>query len=91
MTFPSPKPFVLDDPESPYYKYSDELNNDAIYFENPRYNDQKYIIQADYSYQMPSFYIGRLNILPDSEEIRVNGSSLKRGIDYIMVYEVGSV
>gem|GEM_PF-719156 len=91
LTFPSPTPFMIDDPDSPYYKYRDELNNEAIYSENPRYTDQKYVIQADYSYQMPSFYLGRLNILPDSEEVKVNGRRLKRGVDYIMVYEVGSV
>lgn len=91
LTFPSPRPFVIDDPSSPYYKYRDQLNNEAIYAENPRYNDQKYIIQADYSYQTPSIYLGRLNIIPESEEVILNGRRLKRGTDYIIVYEVGSV
>ncbi len=91
LTFLAPRPFMVDDPNSPYYEYRDELNNEAIYSENPGYTDQKYVIQADYSYQMPSFYIGRLNILPDSEEVKVNNQRLKRGVDYIMVYEVGSV
>ncbi len=91
LTFPSPRPFVIDDPSSPYYKYRDQLNNEAIYAENPRYNDQKYIIQADYSYQTPSIYLGRLNIIPESEEVILNGRRLKKGTDYIIVYEVGSV
>ena len=91
LTFPSPRPFMIDDPDSPYYNYRDELSNEAIYAENPRYSDQKYVIQADYSYQTPSFYLGRLNILPESEAVKVNGKRLNRGVDYIMVYEVGSV
>ena len=91
VTFRSPRPFVIDDPNSLYYKYRDQLNNEAIYLENPQYTDQKYVIQADYTYQMPNFYIGRLNILPDSEEVRVNGKKLTRNVDYIMIYEVGSV
>ena len=91
LTFSSPRPFVIDDPESPYYKYRDALNNEAIYSENPTYTDQKYVIQADYSYQMPSFYLGRLNILPESEEVKVNGRRLQRNVDYMMIYEVGSI
>ncbi|MBD3184834.1 LysM peptidoglycan-binding domain-containing protein [Candidatus Poribacteria bacterium] len=91
LTFPNPKPFIIDDPASPYYQYRDELNNEAIYSENPNYSDQKYIIQADYSYQTPSFYLGRLNIIPESEEVRVNGQRLNRNTDYMMIYEVGSV
>ena len=91
LTFPSPTPFIIDDPASPYYEYRDDLDNAAIYSENPSYTDQKYVIQADYSYQMPSFYLGRLNILPESEVVKVNNRKLNRGIDYIMIYEVGSV
>jgi len=91
LMFRSPRPFMIDDPNSPYYKYKDVLNNEAIYSENPKYTDEKYVIQADYTYQTPSFYIGRLNILPDSEEVKVNGRKLKRNVDYLMIYEVGSV
>ena len=91
LTFRTQRPFVIDNPASPYYKYREQLNNEAIYAENPQYTDQKYVIQADYSYQMPSFYIGRLNIIPESEEVKVNGTRLKRNADYIMIYEVGSV
>jgi LysM repeat protein len=91
LTCSSPRPFMIDDPESPYYEYRDALNNEAIYSENPSYSDQKYVIQADYSYQMPSFYLGRLNILPESEEVKVNGRRLQRNVDYMMIYEVGSI
>jgi cell surface protein SprA len=40
---------------------------------------------------MPSFYLGRLNILPESEEVKVNGRRLQRNVDYMMIYEVGSI
>ena len=91
LFFRSYRPFVITDPQSPYYKYGNDLNNEAIYSDNPRYTDQKYVIQADYSYQTPSFYLGRLNILPDSETVKVNGRKLKSGTDYMIIYEVGSV
>ncbi|MFQ6041069.1 MAG: hypothetical protein ACE5PV_09450, partial [Candidatus Poribacteria bacterium] len=90
LTFPSPRPFVIDDPSSPYYAYRDQLNNELIYAENPRYTDQIYTIQADYSYQEESKNIG-LFVIPGSETVRLNGRKLQRDVDYQIIYEVGSI
>ncbi|MDE0041612.1 MAG: hypothetical protein OXT74_06225, partial [Candidatus Poribacteria bacterium] len=92
LTFPAerPRPFVIDDPESPYYKYRDQLNNEAIYLENPRTTDQVYTIVADYAYQSGTYNVG-LFVIPGSETVRLNGRRLQRDVDYMMVYEVGSL
>ena len=92
LTFPPERarPFVIDDPESPYYKYRDQLNNEAIYLENPRTADQIYTIVADYAYQSGTYNVG-LFVIPGSETVRLNGRRLQRDVDYMMVYEVGSL
>jgi hypothetical protein len=90
LTFPSPRPFVIDDPSSPYYPYRDQLNNELIYAENPRYTDQVYTIQADYSYQEESYNLG-LFVIPGSETVRLGGRKLQRDVDYQIIYEVGSI
>ena len=92
LTFPAtrPRPFVIDNPESPYYKYRDKLNNEAIYLENPRTADQIYTIVADYAYQSGTYNVG-LFVIPGSETVRLNSRRLQRDVDYMMVYEVGSL
>jgi len=81
---------VIDDPSSPYYPYRDQLNNELIYAENPRYTDQVYTIQSDYSYQEESYNVG-LFVIPGSETVRLGGRKLQRDVDYQMIYEVGSI
>ena len=90
LMFPSPRPFAIDDPNSPYYSYRDKLNNEVIYAENPRYGDQIYTIVADYSYREESYNVG-LFVIPNSETVRVGGRKLRRDVDYQMIYEVGSI
>ena len=81
---------MIEDPESPFYQYRDQLNNEAIYAENTRYGDQLYTIQADYTYQSNSHNVG-LFVIPKSETVRLNGRKLQRDIDYMMIYEVGTL
>ena len=90
LRFPSMRPFEIQDPEHPYYKYRDSLNNNAIYQESLRSRDQIYTIVADYSYQSETYNVG-LFVIPESETVRLNGRLLTRDTDYIMVYEVGSI
>ena len=90
LTFPTFRPFMIEDPESPFYQYRDQLNNEAIYAENTRYGDQLYTIQADYAYQSNSHNVG-LFVIPKSETVRLNGRKLQRDIDYMMIYEVGTL
>lgn len=88
LIFPGLRPFEITDEQSPYYKYRDQLNNPAIYLENPRTTDHVYTIVADYAYQSESYNVG-LFVIPGSETVRLNGRKLQRDVDYMMVYEAG--
>ena len=90
LTFPDLRPFVIDDPESPYYQFREQLSNEAIYLENPRTTDAAYTIIVDYAFQSETYNVG-LFVIPGSEKVRLNGRQLQRDIDYTMVYEVGSI
>ena len=90
LTFPDLRPFVIDDPESPYFQFRDRLSNEAIYLENPRTTDAAYTIIADYSFQSETYNVG-LFVIPASEKVRLNGRLLQRDVDYTMIYEVGSI
>ena len=90
LTFPDLRPFVIDDPENPYFQFRDQLSNEAIYLENPRTTDAAYTIIADYAFQSETYNVG-LFVIPGSEKVRLNGRQLQRDIDYTMVYEVGSI
>ena len=90
LTFPDLRPFVIDDPQSPYFQFSDRLSNEAIYHENPRTTDAAYTIIVDYSFQSETYNVG-LFVIPGSEKVRLNGRQLQRDVDYTMVYEVGSI
>jgi hypothetical protein len=91
LRFPSPRPFMIDDPKSPYYRYRDQINNEALYSDNPRYTDQMYTIHAEYSYRFDTYSLNRLNIIPGSEVVTVNGRKLQRDVDYMMIYETGTI
>ena len=90
LTFPNLRPFVIADPQNPYYQYRDQLNNEAIYLENPRSTDAIYVIVADYAFQSETYNVG-LFVIPGSETVRLNGRKLQRDLDYTMIYEVGSI
>ena len=90
LTFPDLRPFVIDDPNSPYFQFRDQLSNEAIYLENPRTTDAAYTIIADYSFQSETYNVG-LFVIPGSEKVRRNRRPLQRDVDYTMIYEVGSI
>ena len=90
LTFPGLRPFAIDDHKNQYYQYRNQLNNEAIYLENVRTTDQMYTIVADYAYQSGTYNVG-LFVIPGSETVRLNGLKLQRDVDYMMVYEVGSL
>ena len=90
LRFPSTRPFEIRDPEHPFYKYRDTLNNEAIYLESIRSTDQIYTIVADYSFQSETYNVG-LFVIPESETVRLNGRLLTRDTDYLMIYEVGTI
>ncbi len=90
LRFPNLHPFQINDPNHPYYRYQESLNNEAIYLESIRRSDQIYTIVADYSYQSETYNVG-LFVIPDSETVRLNGKLLTRDTDYMMIYEVGTI
>ncbi len=90
LIFPSLRPFVIEEPASPYYPFREQLNNELIYLENPRPSDQVYTIVCDYAYQSETYNVG-LFVIPGSEKVRLNNRLLQRDIDYTMIYEVGSL
>ena len=90
LIFPALRPFFIDDPNNPYFQFRDQLNNEAIYLENPRTTDQAYTIIADYAYRSETYNVG-LFVIPGSETVRLNGRTLQRDIDYTMIYEVGNI
>lgn len=90
LRFPNLKPFEIRDPQHPYYRYRDSLNNEAIYLESLRTTDQIYTIVSDYSYQSETYNVG-LFVIPNSETVRLNGRVLTRDTDYMMIYEVGTI
>ena len=90
LTFPDLRPFVIDDPASPYYQFREKLSNEAIYLENPRTTDAAYTIYVNYSFQSETYNVG-LFVIPNSEKVTLNGQLLQRDVHYTMIYEVGSI
>ena len=86
LRFPNLHPFLISDPQHPYYQYRDSLSNEAIYLESLRSTDQVYTIVADYSYQSEIYNLGPF-VIPNSETVRLNGRVLTRDTDYLMTYE----
>ena len=84
-------PFQITEESHPYYAYRDAINNNAIYLEGGTRTDaQIYTIIADYAYQSETYNVG-LFVIPNSEEVRLNGQLLTRDTDYMMLYEVGTI
>ncbi len=90
LTFSDLRPFVIEDPENPYFQFREQLSNEAIYLENPRTTDAAYTIIADYSFQSETYNVG-LFVIPGSEKVRLNRQLLKRDVDYTIIYEVGTL
>ncbi len=83
-------PFQITDPNHPFYAYREAVNNNALYLEGSRADAQIYTIIADYAYQSETYNVG-IFVIPESETVRLNGQTLIRDTDYMMVYEVGTL
>ncbi|MCY3714569.1 MAG: cell surface protein SprA [Gemmatimonadetes bacterium] len=51
----------------------------------------KYYIEVEYKDRLAQYSLGRSNIIEGSEIVRLNGQQLQRGVDYIILYEVGQI
>jgi len=79
----------------PFLSENLDVQNGVIYDTQPtllRVNENAvYRIRAAFKQIRSSFSLGHINILPNSEVVRVDGRTLTRDKDYFIVYEVGQI
>ncbi|MAE69113.1 MAG: hypothetical protein CME06_01445 [Gemmatimonadetes bacterium] len=79
----------------PFLSENLDVRNGAIYDTQPtllRVNENAvYRLRAAFKQIRSSFSLGHINILPNSEVVRVDGRALTRDKDYFIVYEVGQI
>jgi hypothetical protein len=54
-------------------------------------DDDVYFIEVGYNRPRTTFYLGQLNIIENSEVVRLNGVRLTRGVDYTIYYPAGQL
>lgn len=79
-----------------YYGFASELRPDgvncAVYEKEViQPEDDVYFIEVKYDRPRTTFYLGQLNIIENSEVVRLNGIRLSRGIDYTIYYPAGQL
>jgi hypothetical protein len=80
------------EPAPPYV--ADELNpqNCAVYSKEVfQPDDDIYFLVATYDRPRTTFYLGQMNIIENSEVVRLNGVALSRGVDYTIYYPAGQL
>lgn len=79
----------------PFLSQNLDVLNRSIYDTEPARlyvnQDAVYRIRAAFKQIRSSFSLGHINILPNSEVVRVDGRTLQRDRDYFIVYEVGQI
>jgi hypothetical protein len=106
LSFPHYTPFCPDydttgfyyapggEPDSIYYAhgFEDGDKNCAVYSkDNFNAGDEDYYIVVKYNRAKTTFYLGQINIIEDSEVVRLNGVRLTRGTDYTIYYPSGQL
>jgi len=54
-------------------------------------DDDMYYIETSYNNPQTTFYLGHINIIENSEVVRLNGVRLTRGVDYTIYYPAGQL
>ncbi len=80
----------------PYYPFAD---SSTLNVPNPVIYDttatdvalSKYYMEFSYKGAQTMIFLGQLNIIEGSEEVRINGIPLQKDLDYIIDYSTGSV
>ena len=106
LTFPHYTPFCPDYDATGFY-YAEDAGPDPIYyadeFEDSDKNcavyskdhfgaaDDDYYIVVKYNRPKTTFYLGQINIIVDSEVVRLNGRRLTQGTDYTIYYPAGQL
>jgi hypothetical protein len=82
------------EPDPIYYadEFDETETNCAIYSKD-RFDpgDDDYYIVVKYDRPKTTFYLGQINIIENSEVVRVNGVRLTRGTDYTIYYPAGQL
>ncbi len=96
LVFPDPQPF---DPSQSYAPDGAELpetvpgiyttRRSTITGDPSKYT--KYYIEFKTSQRQTEYYLGRVNIIENSERVILNGEELKRDRDYRIFYEIGRI
>lgn len=74
-------------------KPGNDLANPKVYYfktTDPS-TDARYYIDAQFRSSQQGYFLGRFNILENSEQVKVDGILQKRGTDYSIDYETGQV
>jgi len=106
LSFPHYTPFCPDydttgfyyapggEPDTIYYahEFEESDKNCAVYSkDNFNAGDEDYYIVVKYNRPKTTFYLGQINIIEDSEVVRLNGVRLTRGTDYTIYYPAGQL
>ncbi|HEY6096573.1 MAG TPA: cell surface protein SprA, partial [Candidatus Deferrimicrobium sp.] len=97
LFFPDRHPFAPDPADSldDYNRniLHGELANRKVYYaKNPNPDiDTRYFIEADYKSSQQGFFLGRFDILENSEQVKVDGIPQRRGTDYSIDYQTGQL
>jgi len=106
MWFPHYTPFYPEDPSTQFYYpggqqpdtiyYANELPDDelnpAVYSEESfDAGDDLYFLEVKYDRPRTTFYLGHINIIENSEVVRLNGVRLTRDVDYTIYYPAGQL
>ncbi|MBI4723350.1 MAG: hypothetical protein HY769_10235 [Candidatus Stahlbacteria bacterium] len=89
IIFPSPYPFVLDTLGSTPVD-SLGMESDKIYH-LPNFNNYipKYYIWVQYKGVTTEYALDIMNVIEGSEEVKINGQKMQKGVDYEIDYETG--
>ena len=104
LIFPHMTPFCPDYDTTDFYYapgggpdpvyVADELEekNCSIYSEEVfEPDDDIYYLEAEYNSPQTTFYLGHINLIENSEVVRLNGVRLERGVDYTIYYPAGQL
>ncbi len=79
-------------PDSIYVADELEEKNCSVYSEEVfEPDDDIYYLEAEYNSPQTTFYLGHINIIENSEVVRLNGVALERGVDYTIYYPAGQL
>ena len=71
---------------------ADSANPNVYFTKSPDPNTQSlYYIEAEFKSSQQGYFIGRFNILENSEQVKVNNNLQKRGSDYNIDYDTGQI